>query len=136
MKRALVSVSDKTNLVPFVSSLVELGYEIISTGGTKKALEAAGIKTIGISEVTDFPEIMDGRVKTLHPKVHGALLCVRDNPDHVRQIEELGIQYIDLVCVNLYPFKETVQKPGVSHEEIIENIDIGSKHAAQCFKKL
>lgn len=125
MKRALVSVSDKTNLVPFVSSLVELGYEIISTGGTKKTLEAAGIKTIGISEVTDFPEIMDGRVKTLHPKVHGALLCVRDNPDHVRQIEELGIQYIDLVCVNLYPFKETVQKPGVSHEEIIENIDIG-----------
>ncbi|MCR0181369.1 bifunctional phosphoribosylaminoimidazolecarboxamide formyltransferase/IMP cyclohydrolase [[Clostridium] innocuum] len=125
MKRALVSVSDKTNLVPFVSSLVELGYEIISTGGTKKALEAVGIKTIGISEVTDFPEIMDGRVKTLHPKVHGALLCVRDNPDHVRQIEELGIQYIDLVCVNLYPFKETVQKPGVSHEEIIENIDIG-----------
>ena len=125
MKRALVSVSDKTNLAPFVSSLVELGYEIISTGGTKKALEAAGIKTIGISEVTDFPEIMDGRVKTLHPKVHGALLCVRDNPDHVRQIEELGIQYIDLVCVNLYPFKETVQKPGVSHEEIIENIDIG-----------
>lgn len=125
MKRALVSVSDKTNMVPFVSSLVELGYEIISTGGTKKALEAAGIKTIGISEVTDFPEIMDGRVKTLHPKVHGALLCVRDNPDHVRQIEELGIQYIDLVCVNLYPFKETVQKPGVSHEEIIENIDIG-----------
>ena len=125
MKRALVSVSDKTNLVPFVSSLVELGYEIISTGGTKKALEAAGIKTIGISEVTDFPEIMDGRVKTLRPKVHGALLCVRDNPDHVRQIEELGIQYIDLVCVNLYPFKETVQKPGVSHEEIIENIDIG-----------
>lgn len=125
MKRALVSVSDKTNLVPFVSSLVELGYEIISTGGTKKALEAAGIKTIGISEVTDFPEIMDGRVKTLHPKVHGALLCVRDNPDHVRQIEELGFQYIDLVCVNLYPFKETVQKPGVSHEEIIENIDIG-----------
>ena len=125
MKRALVSVSDKINLVPFVSSLVELGYEIISTGGTKKALEAAGIKTIGISEVTDFPEIMDGRVKTLHPKVHGALLCVRDNPDHVRQIEELGIQYIDLVCVNLYPFKETVQKPGVSHEEIIENIDIG-----------
>lgn len=125
MKRALVSVSDKTNLVPFVSGLVDLGYEIISTGGTKKALEAAGIKTIGISEVTDFPEIMDGRVKTLHPKVHGALLCVRDNPDHVRQIEELGIQYIDLVCVNLYPFKETVQKPGVCHEEIIENIDIG-----------
>lgn len=125
MKRALVSVSDKTNLVEFVSGLVELGYEIISTGGTKKALEEAGISTIGISDVTGFPEIMDGRVKTLHPNVHGALLCVRDNPEHVKQINELGIQYIDLVCVNLYPFKETVLKPGVSHEEIIENIDIG-----------
>ncbi len=125
MKRALVSVSDKTNLVEFVSGLVELGYEIISTGGTKKALEAAGIKTIGISEITGFPEIMDGRVKTLHPKVHGALLCVRDNPEHVAQLKELNIDYIDLVCVNLYPFKETVQKEGVTHEEIIENIDIG-----------
>lgn len=125
MKRALVSVSDKTGLVEFVSGLVECGYEIISTGGTKKALEAAGIQTISISDVTGFPEIMDGRVKTLHPKVHGALLCVRDNPDHVKQLKELGIEYIDLVCVNLYPFKETVQKPGVSHEEIIENIDIG-----------
>lgn len=125
MKRALVSVSDKTNLVEFVSELTKLGYEIISTGGTKKVLEAAGIQTIGISEVTGFPEIMDGRVKTLHPKVHGALLCVRDNPDHVKQIQDLGINYIDLVCVNLYPFKETVMKPGVSHEEIIENIDIG-----------
>ena len=125
MKRALVSVSDKTNLVEFVSELVKLGYEIISTGGTKKALEAAGIETIGISEITGFPEIMDGRVKTLHPKVHGALLCVRDNEEHVKQLKELDIDYIDLVCVNLYPFKETVQKPGVTHEEIIENIDIG-----------
>ena len=125
MKRALVSVSDKTGLVEFVSGLVDCGYEIISTGGTKKALEAAGLKPIGISDVTGFPEIMDGRVKTLHPKVHGALLCVRSNPDHVRQIQELGIDYIDLVCVNLYPFKETVQKAGVTHEEIIENIDIG-----------
>lgn len=125
MKRALVSVSDKTNLVEFVSALTKLGYEIISTGGTKKALETAGIKTIGISEVTNFPEIMDGRVKTLHPNVHGALLCVRDNPSHVEQLQKNHIEYIDLVCVNLYPFKETVQKPGVSHEEIIENIDIG-----------
>ena len=125
MKRALVSVSDKTNLVEFVSGLVELGYEIISTGGTKRVLDEAGLPTIGISDVTGFPEIMDGRVKTLHPKVHGALLCVRDNPSHVEQIKELGIDYIDLVCVNLYPFKETIQKPGVSHEEIIENIDIG-----------
>lgn len=125
MKRALISVSDKTNLVPFVSELTKLGFEIISTGGTKKALEAAGIQTIGISEITNFPEIMDGRVKTLHPNVHGALLCVRDNPDHVKQLQSLNIAYIDLVCVNLYPFKETVLKHGVSHEEIIENIDIG-----------
>ena len=109
----------------FVSGLVEQGYEIISTGGTKKALEKAGLNIIGISEITGFPEIMDGRVKTLHPKVHGALLCVRSNPDHVRQIKELGIDYIDLVCVNLYPFKQTVEKPGVTHEEVIENIDIG-----------
>ena len=120
-----LSVSDKTGLVEFVQGLVDCGYEIISTGGTKKALEAAGIHPIGISDVTGFPEIMDGRVKTLHPKVHGALLCVRSNPDHVRQLQELGIEYIDLVCVNLYPFKETVLKPGVTHEEIIENIDIG-----------
>ena len=125
MKRALVSVSDKTGLVEFVQGLVDCGYEIISTGGTKKALENAGLSVIGISEITGFPEIMDGRVKTLHPKVHGALLCVRDNPDHVRQIKELGIDFIDLVCVNLYPFKETVQKEGVTHAEVIENIDIG-----------
>ena len=138
MKRALVSVSDKTGLVEFVQGLVDCGYEIISTGGTKKALEAAGIHPIGISDVTGFPEIMDGRVKTLHPKVHGALLCVRSNPDHVRQLQELGIEYIDLVCVNLYPFKETVLKPGVTHEEIIENIDIGGpsmiRSAAKNFK--
>lgn len=125
MKRALVSVSDKTNLVAFVSGLVKLGYEIISTGGTKNTLDQAGISTIGISDVTGFPEIMDGRVKTLHPKVHGALLCVRDNESHVEQLKQLQIDYIDLVCVNLYPFKETVQKEGVTHEEIIENIDIG-----------
>ncbi|MEF2609383.1 MAG: bifunctional phosphoribosylaminoimidazolecarboxamide formyltransferase/IMP cyclohydrolase [Faecalicoccus sp.] len=125
MKRALVSVSDKTGLVEFVKGLVDCGYEIVSTGGTKKTLEEAGLNPIGISDVTGFPEIMDGRVKTLHPKVHGALLCVRDNPEHVKQLQELGIEYIDLVCVNLYPFKETVQKKGVTHEEIIENIDIG-----------
>lgn len=125
MKRALVSVSNKEGLVPFVTGLREAGYEIISTGGTRKALEDAGIETISISDVTGFPEIMDGRVKTLHPNVHGALLCVRDNPAHVKAIRDLGIEDIDLVCVNLYPFKETVQKEGVSHEEIIENIDIG-----------
>lgn len=125
MKRALVSVSNKEGLVPFVKGLQEAGYEIISTGGTKRALEEAGLPTISISDVTGFPEIMDGRVKTLHPNVHGALLCVRDNPEHVQAIKDLGIENIDLVCVNLYPFKETVQKEGVSHEEIIENIDIG-----------
>ena len=94
MKRALVSVSDKSGLVEFVSGLVENGYEIISTGGTKKALEQAGLKPIGISEVTGFPEILDGRVKTLHPKVHGGLLSVRSNPDHMRQIKELGIEWM------------------------------------------
>ncbi len=119
MKRALISVSDKTGLVDFAKGLVDAGYEIISTGGTRKALADAGVSTISISDVTGFPEIMDGRVKTLHPNVHGALLCVRENPEHVAQIKELGIEYIDLVCVNLYPFKETVQKEGVSHEEII-----------------
>ncbi|MDQ0360634.1 bifunctional phosphoribosylaminoimidazolecarboxamide formyltransferase/IMP cyclohydrolase [Breznakia pachnodae] len=125
MKRALISVSDKDGIVEFAKELVGLGYEIISTGGTKKTLDENGIATIGISEVTNFPEIMDGRVKTLHPNVHGALLCVRDNPNHVKQLEDLNIQYIDLVCVNLYPFKQTLMKDGVTHEEIIENIDIG-----------
>ena len=125
MKRALLSVSDKTGLLDFAQGLVRNGYEIISTGGTKKALEEAGLPVIGISEITGFPEIMDGRVKTLHPNVHGALLCVRDNEEHVKQIQDLGIDYIDLVCVNLYPFKETVLKPGVDHATIIENIDIG-----------
>lgn len=125
MKRALISVSDKTGLTDFAQGLKDLGYEIISTGGTRRTLENAGIETISISDVTGFPEIMDGRVKTLHPAVHGALLCVRDNPEHVKAIRDLGIEDIDLVCVNLYPFKETVQKEGVSHAEIIENIDIG-----------
>ena len=125
MKRALISVSDKTGLTDFAKGLRDAGYEIISTGGTRLALDQAGIETISISDVTGFPEIMDGRVKTLHPAVHGALLCVRDNPEHVKAIRNLGIQDIDLVCVNLYPFKETVQKEGVTHEEIIENIDIG-----------
>lgn len=125
MKRALISVSDKTGLSDFAKGLQEKGYEIISTGGTKKALEDSGVNCISISDITGFPEIMDGRVKTLHPNVHGALLCVRDNPEHVAAIRDLGIEDIDLVCVNLYPFRETVQKEGVSHAEIIENIDIG-----------
>lgn len=125
MKRALISVSDKNGIVEFASALIELGFEIISTGGTRKALDNAGLHTLGISDVTGFPEIMDGRVKTLHPKVHGALLCVRENAEHTAEREANGIDLIDLVVVNLYPFRETLQKPGVTHPELIENIDIG-----------
>ena len=125
MKRALVSVSDKTNLIPFVKSLIENGYEIISTGGTQKAIEQAGLPVMGISEVTGFPEIMDGRVKTLHPMVHGGLLSVRTNPKHQEEMKKNGIQYIDMVVVNLYPFRETVAKAGVTPEMARTNIDIG-----------
>ncbi|AFQ29670.1 bifunctional phosphoribosylaminoimidazolecarboxamide formyltransferase/IMP cyclohydrolase [Bacillus thuringiensis] len=124
-KRALVSVSDKTGVVEFVKGLLEQGIEVISTGGTKKLLEANGLQVIGISEVTGFPEIMDGRVKTLHPNIHGGLLAVRDNETHVAQMNELGIQPIDFVVVNLYPFKETIAKPDVTFADAIENIDIG-----------
>ncbi|MGM9988708.1 MAG: bifunctional phosphoribosylaminoimidazolecarboxamide formyltransferase/IMP cyclohydrolase [Bacillaceae bacterium] len=124
-RRALVSVSKKDGLVPFVKGLIENGVEVISTGGTKKLLEEAGLNVIGISEVTGFPEIMDGRVKTLHPNIHGGLLGVRDNENHRKQMEELNIQPIDFVVVNLYPFKETVAKPNVAFMDAIENIDIG-----------
>ena len=123
--RALVSVSDKTGLVPFVKGLKELGWDIIATGGTQKLLEAEGVKTIGISDVTGFPEILDGRVKTLHPKVHGGILARRDVPAHMETLKENGIETIDLVCVNLYPFRQTIAKEGVTLEEAIENIDIG-----------
>lgn len=125
IKRALISVSDKTNIVPFVKELTELGVEVISTGGTKRLLQENGVDVIGISEVTGFPEIMDGRLKTLHPNIHGGLLAVRDNEKHMAQLSEQGIQPIDLVVVNLYPFKETISKEGVTYEEAIENIDIG-----------
>ena len=124
-KRALVSVSDKTGLVDFVKGLQTAGWEIIATGGTQKLLEESGVKTIGISEVTGFPEICDGRVKTLHPKVHGGLLARRDEPSHLQALRENGIEFIDLVCVNLYPFRETIAKEGVSMADAIENIDIG-----------
>lgn len=123
--RALVSVSDKTGLVEFVQGLVDLGWEIIATGGTQKLLESKGVKTIGISEVTGFPEILDGRVKTLHPKVHGGILARRELPEHMQTLAEQGIETIDLVCVNLYPFRQTIAKEGVTLEEAIENIDIG-----------
>lgn len=124
-KRALVSVSDKTGLVPFVKGLQALGWEIIATGGTKKLLDDNGVATIGISEVTGFPEILDGRVKTLHPKVHGGLLARRDLPEHMETLKEQGIEPIDMVCVNLYPFRETIAREGVSMADAIENIDIG-----------
>ena len=124
-RRALFSVSDKTGVVEFASKLVNLGWEIIATGGTQKLLESNGVKTIGISEITGFPEICDGRVKTLHPKVHGGLLGRRDLESHRQQLKENGIEYIDLVCVNLYPFAATIAKPDVTMEDAIEHIDIG-----------
>ena len=124
-RRALVSVSDKTGLVDFVKGLQELGWEIIATGGTQKLLDSNGVKTIGISEVTGFPEICDGRVKTLHPKVHGGILARRDTPEHMQTLKENGIETIELVCVNLYPFKQTIAKTDVTMEDAIENIDIG-----------
>lgn len=123
--RALVSVSDKTGLVEFVQGLQQHGWEIIATGGTQRLLEDAGVHTIGISEVTGFPEICDGRVKTLHPKVHGALLARRDEPSHLQALKENGIEFIDMVCVNLYPFRETIAKEGTTMAEAIEKIDIG-----------
>ncbi|MGL4970132.1 MAG: hypothetical protein ACRC45_00685 [Cetobacterium sp.] len=140
MKRVLISVSDKTGVVEFTKKLVSFGYEVISTGGTKKTLDEAGIKTLSISDITNFPEIMDGRVKTLHPNVHGALLCVRDNVEHLKALEDNKIEMIDMVVVNLYPFKETLSKVGVTHEELIENIDIGGpsmlRSAAKNYKSV
>ena len=123
--RALISVSDKTGVAAFAAALSRLGWDIIATGGTQRLLEQQGVKTIGISEVTGFPEICDGRVKTLHPKVHGGLLARRDLPSHLAALKENGIEFIDLVCVNLYPFAATIAKEGVTLEEAVENIDIG-----------
>ena len=120
-----MSVSDKTGLVEFVKGLQAANWQIIATGGTQKLLEESGVKTIGISEVTGFPEICDGRVKTLHPKVHGALLARRDEPSHMEALAENGIELIDLVCVNLYPFRQTIAKEGTTMAEAIEKIDIG-----------
>lgn len=124
-KRALISVSDKTGIEAFAKELVANGIEIVSTGGTKKALEDAGVATISIDEVTGFPEMMDGRVKTLHPKIHGGLLGRRDVPAHMQAMADHEIQPIDFVVVNLYPFKETILKPDVTEADAIENIDIG-----------
>lgn len=125
MKRALISVSDKTGIVEFAKKLNELGIEIVSTGGTFKVLQEAGIPVIGISDVTGFPECLDGRVKTLHPNIHAGLLAMRSNPEHMQQVKDLGVDLIDMVVVNLYPFKQTIMKPNVTLEDAIENIDIG-----------
>ena len=125
IKRALLSVSDKTGIVELGKFLSNKGVEIISTGGTMKALRDAGVPVTYVSDVTGFPEIMDGRVKTLNPKIHGAILAVRSNPEHMQALAEHDITPIDLVVVNLYPFRETIAKPGVTEAEAIENIDIG-----------
>ena len=123
--KALFSVSDKTGIVEFARALKDLGWEIIATGGTMRTLRDAGLEITNISDVTGFPEICDGRVKTLHPKIHGALLGRRDLPDHLAQLEANGIEFIDMVVVNLYPFEATIAKEGVSLEDAVENIDIG-----------
>lgn len=125
MKRALISVSDKTGIAEFAKELESLGYEILSTGGTFKALTQAGIKAVEVSDITGFPECLDGRVKTLHPKIHAGILAMRSNAEHMKQIEELGVDPIDIVAINLYPFKQTILKEGTELDEAIENIDIG-----------
>ncbi|WP_139492226.1 bifunctional phosphoribosylaminoimidazolecarboxamide formyltransferase/IMP cyclohydrolase [Brevibacillus dissolubilis] len=125
IQKALISVSDKTGVVEFARNLVSLGVEVISTGGTAKLLQEAGVQVTGISDVTGFPEILDGRVKTLHPNIHGGLLAVRDDEAHMKALAEQKIETIDLVVVNLYPFKETIAKSDVTYEDAIENIDIG-----------
>jgi len=125
VKRALLSVSDKTGIVEFAKELASMGVELISTGGTEKIIKEAGIAVKNISEVTGFPECLDGRVKTLHPAVHGGILAMRSNKAHMAQLESLNIETIDMVVINLYPFKETVKKPNIALEDAIENIDIG-----------
>lgn len=138
IKRAIISVSNKLGAVDFAKSLHKSGVEIISTGGTMKAIRAAGIPVTYVSDLTGFPEIMNGRVKTLNPKIHGGILAVRDNPEHVAQMEENGIVPIDMVVVNLYPFKATIRKPNATLAEAVENIDIGGpamiRAAAKNFK--
>jgi phosphoribosylaminoimidazolecarboxamide formyltransferase/IMP cyclohydrolase len=125
IRRALISVSDKTGIVDLAQALNRFNVEIVSTGGTARSLRDAGIKVRDISEVTGFPEMMDGRVKTLHPRVHGGLLAIRDNPEHVAALQQHGIEPIDLLVVNLYPFADTIKREGVTREEAIEQIDIG-----------
>jgi len=125
IERAILSVSDKTGIQELAGELQALKVEILSTGGTARTLREKGIEVIDISAYTGFPEMLDGRVKTLHPKVHGGLLGIRDNPEHKQKMVEHGIKPIDMVVINLYPFEATIAKPGCTLEEAIENIDIG-----------
>src|SRR3989338_4129497 len=125
IKRALISVSDKEGIADFAKELNALGIEILSTGGTAKILSENNISVKEVSEYTGFPEMLDGRVKTLHPKIHAGLLALRDNPQHMQTLKQHSIGLIDMVVVNLYPFEKTTQKLGVSQDEVIENIDIG-----------
>lgn len=125
IKKAIISVSNKEGIVEFAKALESIGVEILSTGGTARALRETGVSVKEVSEYTGFPEMLDGRVKTLHPKIHGGLLSRRNNPKDMEEIKEHGIEPIDMVVVNLYPFEETVSKPEVTLEEAIENIDIG-----------
>jgi len=125
IQRAIISLSDKTGVQEFAKELQSFGVEILSTGGTARTLRESGLKVTDISEYTGFPEMLDGRVKTLHPKVHGGLLGIRDNPAHAQKMKEQGIEPIDMVVINLYPFEATVAKPSCTLEEAIENIDIG-----------
>src|ERR671914_1788673 len=125
VRRALLTVSDKTGLVEFARGLVDMGIEIVSTGGTARELADYGISTRSVEDYTGFPEMLDGRVKTLNPRIYAGLLAVRSNPDHVATLAEQNIEPIDLVCVNLYPFERTAARRGVTDAEVIENIDIG-----------
>jgi phosphoribosylaminoimidazolecarboxamide formyltransferase / IMP cyclohydrolase len=125
VRRALLSVSDKRGVIDFARGLANLGVELISTGGTRRTLREAGVMSRSVTDLTGFPEIMDGRVKTLHPRLHGGLLARRDDPDHVVAAEEHGIEFVDLICVNLYPFEATAARRGVDEAEVIENIDVG-----------
>lgn len=125
IKRALISVSDKTGILDFAKELKKFGVEILSTGGTAKLLQENNIPVVEVSDYTGFHEILDGRVKTLHPKIHAGLLAIRDNPKHMQTLKEHDIGLIDMVVVNLYPFERATQKPNVKIEEVIENIDIG-----------
>jgi phosphoribosylaminoimidazolecarboxamide formyltransferase/IMP cyclohydrolase len=135
ISRALLSLSDKTGLIPFAQALHGMGVELISTGGTRKALADAGLPVKDVSDITGFPEMMDGRVKTLHPKVHGGLLAIRENPEHEAAMLAHGIGPIDLLVVNLYPFEATIQA-NKSEEDCIENIDIGGPAMIRAASKI